>query len=226
MKKIEDILFLTQARLESERVPRKMVKSFAGTTLLDILIQKIRQSKSIPINNFYLSVCDQELIDIANKHNINYYQRSRQSALSENDIPLIYEWHNKLPYKYVVLISACNPFLKIDTIDRFVDEYVNSSKNGMFGVIPKKQYFWNSDFKLISHWPSNQKIMNTKTMSTTYEAAHCLYGSKMSIIKDGYWMDDQLPPQPELFVIEDELEIFDIDYKWQFDVAELLYKNK
>ena len=44
MKKIEDILFIVQARLESERVPRKMVKPFAGTTLLDILIDKIKKS--------------------------------------------------------------------------------------------------------------------------------------------------------------------------------------
>ena len=36
-------------------------------------------------------------------------------------------------------------------------------------------------------------------------------------------MDDNLPPKPELFVIENELEVFDIDYEWQFQVAEKLY---
>ena len=147
MKKIEDILFIVQARLESERVPRKMVKPFAGTTLLDILIDKIKKSKIIPVNNFYLSVCDEELISIAKNHNINYYQRSKKSALSENDIPLIFEWHDQLPYKYVVLISACSPLLSIDTIDKFVKSYINSTEGGMFGVVSKKQYFWDCNFK-------------------------------------------------------------------------------
>ena len=225
MKKIEDILFITQARLESERVPQKMIKPFAGTTLLDILIDKIKKSKTIPIDNFYLSVCDEELISIAKNNNVNYYQRSRKSALSENDIPLIYEWHDQLPYKYVVLISACNPLLTIDTIDKFVKSYINSTEGGMFGVVSKKQYFWDSNFNLISAWPPEQKIMNTKTMGLTYEAAHCLYASKTNIISNGYWMDDNLPPNPKLFVIDNELEIFDIDYPWQFDVAESLYKH-
>ena len=61
-------------------------------------------------------------------------------------------------------------------------------------------------------------------MGITYEAAHCLYASEMGIIKKGYWMDEKLPPEPELFIIDDELEIFDIDYEWQFKVGEKLYK--
>ena len=226
MKNIKDVLFICQARLESQRVPRKMIKPFADTTLMDILIDKIKQSKVIPTENFYLSVHDDELIDLAHKHNVNFFKRSKDSALAENSIPLIYEWHNKLPFKYVVLISACNPLLTIETIDRFVEAYLKSDKGGMFGVIGKKQYFWDKEGKMTSPWPSHQKIMNTKTMDITYEAAHCVYASEMEIIGDGFWMDNKLPPEPELFVIENELEIFDIDYPWQFDVAEVLYKKE
>ena len=68
--------------------------------------------------------------------------------------------------------------------------------------------------------------MNTKYMNVTYEAAHCLYASRMDIIGEGYWMDRKTPPEPELIVIENELETFDIDYPWQFKVAEQLYTNK
>lgn len=130
-----------------------------------------------------------------------------------------------LPFKYVVLISACNPLLTVETIENFVKAYLESDKGGMFGVIGKKQYFWDDNGNMISPWPEEQKIMNTKTMGITYEAAHCLYASEMDIIGDGYWMDNKLPPEPELFVIENELEIFDIDYPWQFETAEILYKH-
>lgn len=222
-KSINDILFVCQARLESQRVPRKMIRSFAGTNLIEILINKIKKSQLIPIENFYLSIHDQELINLATKNNINYYHRSKKSALAENSIPLIYEWHDKLPYKYIILLSACNPLLSIETIDSFVESYINSDKGGMFGVIRKKQYFWDEKGKMISPWPSHQKIMNTKTMSITYEAAHCLYASRMDIIKEGYWMDNKLPPEPELYIIKNELETFDIDYEWQFQLGEKLY---
>jgi len=224
MKNVNDILFICQARLESQRVPKKMIRPFCGTTLVDILIEKVKQSSIIPYENFYLSVHDEELMDIGYKHNTNIFKRSKDSALAENSIPLIYEWHDKLPYKYIILLNACNPLLTIETIDQFVESYINSDKGGMFGVIGKKQYFWDENGKMISPWPTHQKIMNTKTMGITYEAAHCLYASEMGIIKKGYWMDEKLPPEPELFIIDDELEIFDIDYEWQFKVGEKLYK--
>ena len=44
----------------------------------------------------------------------------------------------------------------------------------------------------------------------------------MDIIGDGYWMDTNSPPTPELFVM-DELEAFDIDYEWQFNLGEKIY---
>ncbi len=224
MKNINDILFVCQARLESQRVPKKMIKSFCGTNLIQILIDKIKSSSFIPWNNFYLSIHDDELVDIAKRNNANYFLRSKESALAENNVPLIYEWHNKLDYKYVCLISACNPLLKIKTINSFAKKYASSDKGGMFGVIAKKQYFWDEKGEMISDWPSNQKIMNTKTMGVTYEAAHCLYASRMDIVRNGFWMDDKIPPEPELFVIENELEVFDIDYQWQFEAAEQLYR--
>ena len=55
MKNIKDICFIIQARLSSERVPRKMIKPFAGTSLVDIACKKINQSIQIPNENFYFS---------------------------------------------------------------------------------------------------------------------------------------------------------------------------
>jgi len=225
MKDLKDILFICQARLASERVPRKMVRPFCGTTLIDILIKKIKQSSIIPFENFYLSVHDEELINKGNRHQINVYQRSKESALVENNITAMFEWWDKLPFKYVILLSACNPLLRIQTIDRFIKHFLNSDKEGSFGVVEKKQYFWDDKENMISKWPKKQKIMNTKYMNITYEAAHCLYASRMDIIGEGYWMDKNIPPKPELFVIKDESETFDIDNEWQFKVAQALYSQ-
>ncbi len=65
--------------------------------------------------------------------------------------------------------------------------------------------------------------MNTKNVEPIYEAAHCLYASRLDIIEQGYWMDINYPPQPQLFIME-ELEAFDIDYNWQFHLGEQLFK--
>ena len=220
-KKIDDVCVLVQARLGSTRLPKKMLKPFCGTTLIDILFKKLKSSKVIPLKNIYFSAYENELKEVAFKHNINIFHRSESSANSEGQpMTEIYEWHNKLPFKYVVLISACNPLLKIETIDSFFKSFVNSQKEGGFAVFEKKTYYWDTQGKPITKW--GDIPWNTKFIDPIYEAAHCLYASRMNIISSGHWIDINNPPEPELFVMN-ELESFDIDYAWQFDVAEALY---
>ena len=226
MKNVNDICFVIQARLNSTRIPRKMIKPFANTTLTDLGIQKVLNSKIIPEENFYLSVYEEELKDIAKDTGVQIFERSYESANAESTVTGIYEWHDKLPYKYVVLISACTPLLKTETIDKFVEKYMNSDSDGLFGVIGKKQYYWNEEGDMITNWPEGTTIMNTKVVETTYEAAHCLYASRMDTIKDEIWMGDApfTKGNPELFEMN-ELEVFDIDYLWQFEVGEILYNK-
>ena len=223
-KNIQDICLIVQARLGSQRVPNKMLRPFANTTLVDILFEKLKSSKIMPLENIHFSAHEEELKEVANKHNINIFHRSEASAMSEGEpMTEIYEWHNKLPYKYVISVSACNPLFKIETINKFIESFIKSEKEGAFAVFEKKTYYWDKKGKPITNW-EGATIMNTKLVEPIYEAAHCLYASRMDIIKDGFWMDTNSPPQPELFVM-DELEAFDVDYEWQFKLGEKLYKE-
>ena len=183
MKNIGDILFLIQARLNSQRVPQKMIKDFNGTNLFSIAIDKVLDSEVIPKDNFYVSICEDELIDIANDKGVNIYNRSYESANNDNSLQKIYEWHDKLPFKYVVKINGCSPLLKTETIDGFVKQFVEQEEENLFGVIETKDYYWNKDGKLVTPWPQDQTIMNTKAVEVTYKAAHTLYASRMELIK-------------------------------------------
>ncbi len=224
MKNIDDVAIIVQARLNSERLPNKMLKKFSDSSLFEILLDKISRSKIISAKNVFLSVHETELKNIAKKYSFNIYNRSFQSANEDNDIKIIYEWWNKIPKKYCILISACNPLLKVETIDKFINFFVNSNKEGAFAVFEKKTYYWNKSGKAITDW-NNSKIMNTKIVDPVYEAGHCLYASNLSFLEKGNWMDNKVPPEPDLFLI-DEIECFDIDYDWQFNIAEKLYREK
>ena len=221
-KNINDICIIVQARMGSQRVPGKMLKSFADTTLTDILFDKLTKSTIIPKSNIYFSAYEDELKEVGRKYGINVFDRSKESAFAETDMKLIYEWHDKLPFKYVVLVSACNPLLTIETIDGFLKSFIESDKEGAFAVFEKKTYYWDKQGKPITYW-QGVSIMNTKNVEPIYEAAHCLYASRLDIIEQGYWMDINYPPQPQLFIME-ELEAFDIDYNWQFHLGEQLFK--
>jgi len=224
MKNIKDICVVVQARLSSERVPNKMMKPFAGTTLVDIICKKINNSKIIPRDNFYFSAYEDEVVDTVKRNNLQLYYRSKKSAYSEGPMQEVMEYHDKLDYKYLVAISACCPLLSINIIDSFFEAYLKSSHDGMFSVIKKNTYYWDKAFEMITPWPSGADVLNTKLVEPTYEAAHCLYAGRMDTIKDGIWMAK--PPftknKPALFEVP-EGEVFDIDYQWQFEVAEALY---
>ena len=226
MKKLNNICFIMQARLSSQRLPRKMIKEFAGTNLVDIACKKIKESSIIPKENFFFSAYEPEIIDIVKANNLQIFYRSKKSAFSEGPMQEVMEYHDKLPYKYSVVISACCPLLKIETIDAFINSYLQSPFDGQFSVISKKNYFWNIDKEMITTWPDKADVLNTKLVQKTYEAAHCLYAGRLDTIKDGIWMAK--PPfkknSPALFEVP-EFEIFDIDYPWQFVIAEELFKN-
>ena len=225
MKKLDDICFIVQARLNSQRVPQKMIKPFAGSNLFELIIDKLIFSDIIPRENIFASVHEDELKQIAYKNKINIFDRSYESANNDNSLQKIYEWHDKLPYKYCILISGCNPLLRIHTIDNFVNQFLNQDEENLFAVFEKKQYYWNKEGALVTPWPKGQTIMNTKAVEPTYEAAHVLYASRLDLIKENRFMGDfEAEGGIKLFQM-DELEAFDIDEPWQFEVAEVLYEK-
>jgi len=224
MKNINEVVVIVQARLSSQRCRKKMIRPFAGTTLMDIVLEKLQQSK-IPNQNVWCAVYEKELKEICKKYPFNIFERSEKSANSEG-VPIteIYEWWDVIPGKYIVMINACCPFISIDTIENFFFDYLKTNVDGMFGVIEKKSYFWDFDGNFLTSLPSG--VMNTKTSKVIYEAAHCLYGGSLQKLGQNIWMGDfSKKGEVKLWTVPEE-ETFDIDYEWQFELYETLYKQR
>ena len=228
MKNINDILFIIQARTQSTRVPNKMLKPFADSNLFEIAINKVLKSSIIPKDNFYLSIMDQELINIAIKYNINYFIRSKESTQEPVTLPKVFEWYNKLPFKYFIIINACNPILKIKTIDKFIQQFIDNDYKGQFGVFEKKTFLFNNKGEMINKFYGDDKYLatlETKFVETCYEAAHSLYAGTMKDIGKEIYMGSFKKSNDPKFFIMDEIECFDIDWPWQFTIAEKLYNE-
>ena len=113
MKDIKNISVIVQSRLNSSRVPRKMIRPFAGTTLVDILLQKLSNSKVISPSQVYFCVGDEELIQIGKNYPVNIFERSEESLNEENNPKTQFEWRHSIPTDYIVMVSACNPLISI-----------------------------------------------------------------------------------------------------------------
>jgi N-acylneuraminate cytidylyltransferase len=229
MKNLNDIVFLIPSRAQSTRVPKKMFKPFAGSTLLEIAIDKVLQSSIVPKENFYLHVGEKELIDIAVKKNIKHTNRSFESLQEPVTLLKFHEWIETLDYKYFIIINGCNPLLEVKTIDNFVKRFLEVDSNGLFGVFEKKTFLFNSDGAMINRFFGEDKYLatlETKFVETCYEAAHSLYAGSIEDLKNGVYMGSFKTPGDPNFFVMDEIECFDIDWPWQFEIAEKLYLNK
>jgi len=179
MKDISEVCFIIQARLSSERVPRKMMKPFAGTSLVEIACKKINQSKVIPRENFFFSAYEDEIKNVVKNNNLQLFHRSKESAFSEGPMQQVMEYHDKLDFKYSVVISACCPLLSVETIDSFVNQYLASPNDGLFGVIEKKNYLnevcnkHGIEWDQIDEWPTFAKYK--KEFAKIKEQAHADY---------------------------------------------------
>ena len=222
---MKQISVVVQSRLGSQRVPRKMIRPFAGTTLVDILLEKLCSSSVITPDQIYFAVGEEELINIGKKYPVNIHIRNQESLDQEGDPKIQFSWRHDLPTEHVVMVSACNPLLKIDTIDKFITEYQESEADeGAISVYETHNYYWNPEGDMINKWPEGFTSMNTKYVDPTRVAAHTLYGSRVDLIDKGYWVTDKIPYRAQLITMP-ELESFDIDEPWQFDVAEILYEK-
>jgi CMP-N-acetylneuraminic acid synthetase len=228
MKNIKDIAFIIQARTQSTRVPNKMLRPFCDSNLFEIAINKIINKTIIPHDNFYLSIMDKELVDVANKYKLNRYIRSEESTQEPVTVQSVFEWHKTLPFKYYVIINACNPLLKPNTINNFTNTFCASDSRGMFGVFEKKTFLFGNDGRMLNKFFGADKYLatlETKFTEICYEAAHSLYAGTMEDLYSGIHMGSFKEKNDPEFFIMNEIECFDIDWLWQFEVAEHLYNH-
>ena len=225
MKNPKEIRYVVNVRLGSKRVPRKVVRPFAGTSLIDILLNKIVSSDFIQLSQFYFCVYDPELIEIGHRYGVNVFVRSEASVNSEGDVLTeMWDYWDKIGGEYIVKINSCAPFLPLSTIEAFARHYIETESEGLFGVVPKKDYFWDTNKNLLT--PLWNNIFNTKEAPVTYMAGHVLYASRLDIIADGYYMGRfENENDPELYELREE-EALDVDYEWQFEMYEAWYKAK
>jgi len=225
VKKIEDTLFIVQARLGSSRCKNKMIKPFAGSTLTSIALKKMKAA-NIPKSNLYLSAYESELKNLARAEEVNIFHRSEKSARwdGHGHLTEIFEWWDKLPYEHVIMVNACCPMLKIETIESFTRLFLNSENDAMFGVVRKQNYIWDIAGRILNS-PLVKNAPDTKTIKPFYEAAHCLYAGSMKNIGKNIWMGDFTKQGDVLLYEIREEETFDIDYEWEFSVYENIYKS-
>ena len=115
--------FLITARLKSERLPLKIIKDLNGKTVIERLIDRIKEIKHISeivlctSTNFQ----DKPLVDIARKNRIYYFNGDEDDVLKR-----LFNAAKFFNLDYFLGITADNPLITINYSNLIVDEIKNN----------------------------------------------------------------------------------------------------
>ena len=117
------ICCIIQARTGSKRLPKKVIQKIDNNfTILDYVINQVKFSKKI--EKIIIATTDLIEDDVICKHldlhNIEYFRGSSEDVLDR-----FYQCAKKKSAKHIVRITADNPLIDPNIVDKIIEEYEN-----------------------------------------------------------------------------------------------------
>jgi GTP:adenosylcobinamide-phosphate guanylyltransferase len=217
---VADIGVFSFGRMQSQRCPNKMLRPFGGTTLTDIVLEKLAAVGRQGYETFYAGHEDQ-FAERARVHGVPFVRRSLHSVTIDGPIVEILGVLREVPHDYVLLVSGCLPFLRVETILGFLDARARGPLGPAFSVRCQRHHFVDEDRKAVN-FDLAQKTLNTKTVRPLYELVDALYffDRKFFLAEGRYWDWAQV----EFVDMPEKYELLDIDTEEDFRVAEAVWR--
>lgn len=115
---MEKVIIITQARLNSKRLPKKILKKINGQSLLEIHLNRLLKSKYseglIVATTFEEGI--EELLELLVKKNISFFQGSTNNVLER-----FYKAVEELNPSYIVRVTSDCPLIDPNLIDQIID---------------------------------------------------------------------------------------------------------
>ena len=214
----DDVAVFSFGRTRSERCPNKMLRPFAGTTLTDIMLDKLARIH----HPAFFAGYEPEFQRRCVQHGVRFVQRDERSATIDGPIVDILSFLRPLPFTHFLIVNASLPFLTVETIEAFLEDCLGHDRQPAFGVSRKTNHLMTLDRTPLNFDIAGRTI-NTKTVLPVLEFAHALYFfSKEYFFREETYWDWNTVRLPEL---SDKLQLTDIDTEQEFSIAEALWRG-
>lgn len=221
---MRDIGIFVPARLSSQRLPNKQILPIGDSCMFDICCKKLDYIKAHYGINTYVLICDNELIQIAEKYpNVQIVKRDLATAKAETPLRYIFKDILNVEEKYLMFLNPCLIFLSPETIVNKIDEFLESGKD--YGTSAKKfqNWLWDTGLNTITY--VDYERLTTKEIIPWYQAAHCFHVFNREKFKeDGFMLKDDLIlleiPVEETIDIDTREEYEYAKWKWETQVCD------
>jgi CMP-N-acetylneuraminic acid synthetase len=209
-------------RHESERVPGKNYRLFAGKPLYHHIVARLL---ACPVISQVVIDTDSPVIkeDAAQLFPqvklIDRPEHLRAGTVPMNDILL----HDvgQVEADYYLQTHSTNPLLRAETISRAIQTFLEncSTYDSLLSVTRVQVRLWDEFARAINHNPAI--LLRTQDLPPIYEENSCLYIFTKDMLEA---RGNRIGEQPLMFEI-DRIEAWDIDEELDFEIAEFLYRE-
>jgi len=220
---MKSISVVTNARLQSTRVPQKLMRPFAGKSLLEIALERLNQLDFF--DHRFLAAAEEPIIEVARRYsNVEVLHRKLEAvARGVNPQAVTFAHYREVPSDYIFVLNPCLPFISVKTIRAAYDHFQNTQHPSYTSVVKTGDWVFDSEGNPVTN--TDPQNLTTNKNVQFYKAAHAFHiVSKQFFSTQGYhWTfvrDD-----PHMVEIPEE-EYVDVDTMIEFDFAEFMYRNK
>jgi len=201
---MKEIGVFIPGRLNSERLPNKLILPLNGSNLWEIACDKLNNLSND--YNKYVLCYDKELISIAkNFNNLVIVERSKNTTEIDGPLTYIFKDLEYIKDSHLMFLNPCLSLLRLQTIQRALDKFKNSDLDCATSVKKYKNWLWNENKQVITD--IDYKTLNTKLIGNYYQAAHCFHiFHKQNFFNTGHMLEQNL----ELIEVPED-ETLDVD---------------
>ena len=219
---MRSVSVVINARLASSRLPRKLVKPFGGSSLIEKALDKLSRIK---IDNKYLATCDPEIIELYKPYAgcISLLERDPRSVL-KGMVPhtIAFQHYKNVPDDFILIMNPCHPFVDVLVYEAALDHFISGTSRSLTSVVMKNNIFFDDRYTTINGTACVE--VQTHKQIPIYEMAHAFHIiDKSRFLSEGklwgYKKDD-----PELFVVN-KRSALDVDDFDDFCICEALWKR-
>lgn len=214
-----DINVLIAVRGGSKRVPKKNIKPFGGSSMLEIKVKQALRLKDI--SKVIVSSEDDEMLRLAEYHGATALKRDGFYASDTVPMGDVYKHlSSTLECKDILWMPVTSPLISDKSIQECINIYkTNTDYDSVVTTNIIKEYMWLGD-KAINydpkHHPRSQDLPDIYALNF---AANIL--PREIMFKNANILGDKFYPY-----MLNEVEAVDVDTEYEFMLAEMLYNKR
>lgn len=210
---------LIAVRGGSKRVPRKNIRPFADTTMLE---NKIKQCYRIEnVEDVIVTSDDDEMLEIA--YNLGATVSKRDPHYASDAVPMgdVYEHlASNLDCKDILWLPVTSPLVRDETIQECIEIYKNNLEHDSVATVSlMKEYLWQGKKAINYDSKNHPRSQDLPDIYALNFAANLL--PRQTMIKNKSILGNSFYP-----LMIDKFESIDVDTKEDFVLAEMLFKER